>query len=47
MHEEVLGKALFASIAVWFLVVTAQVVRIDQQVERIASLPERASSVVG
>lgn len=47
MHEEVLGKALFASIAVWFLVVAVQVVQIDVAVERIASVAEHSGSAVG
>jgi hypothetical protein len=46
MYEEVIGRALFASIAVWFLVITAQLVDAPQA-EQIASLPERSSSAVG
>lgn len=46
MYEEVFGKALFASVAVWFLVVTSEVVRIDLQTERVVSLPETSTSVV-
>jgi hypothetical protein len=47
MYEEVIGRALFASIAVWFLVVTAQLVDAASPAEQIASLPERSSSTVG
>jgi hypothetical protein len=47
MYEEVLGKALFASVAVWFIVVTAQVIDVAPQAEQIASLPERSGSTVG
>ena len=45
MYEEVLGKALFASVAVWFVVVTGQVVLDAPQAEQIASLPQRSTSV--
>lgn len=47
MYEEVLGKALFASVAVWFIVVTAQVVLAPPQAAQIASLPERSGSAAG
>jgi hypothetical protein len=47
MYEEILGKALFASIAVWFIVVAGHVVLDAPQAEQVASLSERSRSVAG